>query len=209
MDTRSLLALLIAGAALAQPPITLFEPNGGEFYHVGDTMRVRWTADSSAALVNIEMCTDAGESGNWYLLTARAVGMGGPGWGDTSLIIADSLRDATTAVSTVSSQCLVRIRNYIDQVTTDGSDSVFMVAAPGAVRGRGRARRTGPSLVTYDHGVLTVRGAAAAAGASDLRGRLAIAASRAAPARLAPGTYLVRVSGLDGGEPSAVRLPVR
>lgn len=127
MDGRVFLALLVAGAALAQPPITLFEPNGGQTYHVGGTMRIRWTADSSSALVDIEMCVDGDESGVWYRINTQAIGLGGPGWGDTTWVIADSLHDATTTVSTVSSRCLVRIRNYIDQVTEDRSDSVFAV----------------------------------------------------------------------------------
>jgi hypothetical protein len=214
MGNRPFLALLIAGAALAQPPITLFEPNGGETYHVGDTMRIRWTADSSAPLVTINMAVDGGESGWWYLIGAtRGIGMGDPGWGDTSWVIADSLSDATTVVSTVSSRCLVKIRNYVDGITADDSDSVFTISAPGAVRGR--SPRPGLGRVTYVDGVLRLRGPTATGLiVSDLRGRpamapVSVADGGVAAVRLAAGVYLVRVFGRDGSASGWSIVPVR
>ncbi len=121
------IALAAALAVQAQQPITVLEPNGGETYALGDTMHIRWDADQSTPLVMLEMSMDSGES--WYGVYTSGIPVDTSIWGDYPWVVTDSLPDAYENVSTVSSRCLVRVRNYVDQVTNDISDGVFTVLA--------------------------------------------------------------------------------
>jgi hypothetical protein len=131
---RVALFLIAACAVLAhaQQAITVLEPNGGETYSPGDTMHVRWEADTMPVLV--EVSVDQGET--WYvILTGVSISPSSPHWGDYAWIVTDSLRELDVAVSTVSSACLIRVRDYRGFGGEDVSDSVFsVVPGAGAVR---------------------------------------------------------------------------
>lgn len=119
-------------AAFAQQPITVLSPNGGETYTVGDTMHIRWEADETTPLVMLEMSVDDGET--WYGVYTSGISVTSENWGDYVWTVPDSLSDAGGSVSIVSTRCLIRVRNYIDQVTNDISDGAFTVVAGAGVR---------------------------------------------------------------------------
>ncbi|MBD3243433.1 MAG: hypothetical protein GF331_22780 [Chitinivibrionales bacterium] len=133
---RPLFAIVVicAVTGFAQQPITVLEPNGGETYAVGDTMHIRWEADQSTPLVMLEMSVDAGET--WYGVYTAGMSVTSDDWGDYAWVISDSLTDVNDAVSTVSADCMIRVRNYVDQVTNDVSDGVFSVVTEAGVRDR-------------------------------------------------------------------------
>ncbi len=171
---------LCALTVFAQQPITVLSPNGGETYTVGDTMHIRWEADETTPLVMLEMSVDDGET--WYGVYTSGISVTSENWGDYLWTIPDSLSDAGGSVSIVSTRCLIRVRNYIDQVTDDISDKVFQVVAGAGVRdgalprafhrdaqrfhryapfaldGRVRPRRTAACITAGPEGSMLVRG---------------------------------------------------
>lgn len=118
-------SLCLVTSSWAQGPITVFAPNGGETFAIGDTMHVRWEADSTAPMVMVEMSVDNGEY--WYMANVSRLSITSEYWGDYPWVLADSLTDANGSTSIVSNQCMVRIRSYIDQITNDVSDAPFSI----------------------------------------------------------------------------------
>jgi len=132
----SVSALLLAAALLpvgAQTVgLTVLAPNGGETFHVGDTMHVRWSADTSrVGAVNIELSFDAGST--WNLLTSsHSVFVTDSTWGDYRWVVPESLATVSGMVSTLSAECLVRVWNYVGHSPQDESNTVFTIAAVSA-----------------------------------------------------------------------------
>ncbi len=185
--------------------ITLLEPDGGETYHVGDTMRIRWLADLqriSSGLLQISF--NDGET--YYAInTDSAIAPSDPAWGDYPWVIPDSIVDGRNMVSTVSSQCRVMVSDY--QITmSDASRETFSIAAAGAAAScRPRVRARGPLTIRelpdsrlriavrmpgrHTAEVVAVDGSVVAR----FSGRGAM--TYATPEALAGGMYLVRVIG--------------
>ena len=152
------------------PPVVLVSPNGGEALRVGDTLRVRWTADSSISSCGIQISADSGKK--WLPLTrTRSVATSDPDWGDFRWVIPDSL----DGVSLVSRNIMVAVNDYFG-TDRDRSDRVFAIAGnsvtlPGVVKGErdfflsslpgGRVRL-----------ILGPGAGAATAMVSDIRGRI-------------------------------------
>lgn len=128
--------------------ITLLAPDGGETFHVGDTMHIRWQADPgriSSALLQITF--NDGET--YYAInTDSAIASSDPGWGDYTWVIPDSIIDGTSRTSTISNQCRIMASDY--QITmSDVSTNTFTIVPAGAVVSVGRG--------TIEHGLLALR----------------------------------------------------
>ncbi len=106
----------------APTPVQVNAPNGGEQYRVGDSLIVRWTADTSWVLsVGIELSVDSGAS--WIPLTrTSSVRVGDADWGRFAFQLPDSL----DGKSLVSNRCLVTVYEYFGR-TRDLSDHVFQI----------------------------------------------------------------------------------
>jgi hypothetical protein len=126
---------MVVATMAQQATVTLLEPNGGQVYHVGDTVTVRWTADTTVPQVNIQITLDGGD--HWVSLFRSPVSPGGPGWsstiGDTSWVVPDSLViPPLGTVSVFSTQCLMLVYNYLDRSANAQSTTTFTIAAPSA-----------------------------------------------------------------------------
>jgi hypothetical protein len=112
--------------------LTVLAPNGGETFHVGDTMYVRWSADTTrVGAVNIEISFDAGNG--WNLLTSsHSVYVTDSTWGDYRWVVPESLATVSGTISTLSASCLVRVWNYVGHSPQDESNALFAIAAVSA-----------------------------------------------------------------------------
>lgn len=120
--------VLIACGLSWAGPIAVTEPNGGQVYAIGDTMHVRWTADTLLTpMVMIEVTVDDGDS--WFGVYTQGIDPYNPWWGHYTWVIPDTVRSARRSASTVSGMVRMRIRNYVDQVTNDVSDTTFTILA--------------------------------------------------------------------------------
>lgn len=133
-STASFDNITVAGQGAVQPDIVLISPNGGETFHVGDTLHVRWSANLdviTSALLQISF--DLGE--NYFALnTDSAIYADDSDWGNYVWVIPSEVMDGQTPVSTLSDQCLVMVSDY--QVTmTDQSLNTFTIQPAGTVSG--------------------------------------------------------------------------
>ncbi len=96
------------------PAITIFEPNGGETFIVGDTTFISWTVPYTSDF-RIEYTTDAGSIWNQIVDVPQTSGNSTEAW-----IIPNE----------PSNQCWVRIFDLNNQVTKDTSDAFFTINQP-------------------------------------------------------------------------------
>ncbi len=119
----------------SQEPLVLLEPNGGEQYVIGDTIPVRFEADeNSVSLVAVDISLDGGEI--WLTLFSGGITAGGQGWEDTFWVVPPEIPGPPPSrdpVSTVSSQCLIKIYNYVYAGMRDISDSTFSIYSAASV----------------------------------------------------------------------------
>jgi len=123
-------------------PVDLLSPNGGEVFHVGDTVHIRWKADATrVSAVAINVSFDSCGTWYWYDLTFHATGYiwaGHEWWEDCQWVIPDSVEgpgilDTLSgnwlpgSLSTVSSQCLIAIVDYEGTGAGDTSHGVFSI----------------------------------------------------------------------------------
>ncbi len=103
------------------PPVNLVTPNGGETYSVGDTLSIRWSADSAIASCGIQISVDSGVK--WIPLTRkRSVSLIDPDWQNFHWVIPDSLDGF--AMST--GRAMVSVYDYFG-TDRDRSDRVFRI----------------------------------------------------------------------------------
>lgn len=195
---------------LGPPPVSLLSPNGGQTFAVGDTLPIRWLADSSITSCGIQISVDSGAK--WLPITRRrSVGAADPDWQDHRWVIPDTM----DGVSLVTSRALISVYDYFG-TDRDRSDGVFTIEsgsdvsisprgdpAEGLVfaRMQGRTlsfelRGQGPWTVS----LVDMRGRQAAV----LKMRAAGRSSAAMP-DLAPGLYRLMVTG--GGKVHSRLLP--
>jgi|GEM_PF-5859090 len=101
--------------------ISVLHPNGGESFHVGDTLRAQWETDGLITSVGIQLSIDSGKT--WIPVTRRSsVNVGQAGWGDYPWAIPDSL-DGRSLVTT---QALLSVYDYFG-TDRDRSNKVFAI----------------------------------------------------------------------------------
>jgi hypothetical protein len=107
--------------------LRLLQPNGGEWFEVGDTVRIMWRADTSTiAMVSVQYSSDGGDV--WSELYTDGIDASSPTWGDTTWIIPYYVPHPPDSVSTVSGSCLIRVANYLAPTEEDRSDASFTIA---------------------------------------------------------------------------------
>jgi hypothetical protein len=117
----------------AKPAVTVLAPNGGEDFSVGDTMNIRW--DVNDALVNnvsLHLSVDNGKT--WHVIgkPSGSYSTIDPDWKNTRLVVPPSVQSEGADISTVSTQCKIRVKNYKGQ-EFDDSDGAFNIAAGSGV----------------------------------------------------------------------------
>jgi hypothetical protein len=112
------------------PPLRVLYPNGGEQLQVGQYINLRWEFDTTAvSSMIVEVSVDAGKQ--WQAITdINGIGSndllcGAYPWNIPSFL---RLGDGDS-VSSVSSQCLIRVSEYINQSISDRSDNAFSISA--------------------------------------------------------------------------------
>ena len=116
-----------ATAFVKFPALTVLQPNGGEEYHIGDTVFINWTAAdiSRISSVAIDLSTDNGKS--WNTLNAFAVAPGDSTWGNYPWVINNNLQYFNTGNFLLSDSCKIKIRDYQFPAYKDVSDSIFSI----------------------------------------------------------------------------------
>jgi len=110
--TLSLLATLVAG----QPSITITAPNGGEVWLAGSTQNIEWTA-SGVSDVSIRFSEDDGQT---WITIADTVDDTSPNW----------LSYPWSVPTFASSECLIRIQEYISGSPSAVSAGTFEIRYP-------------------------------------------------------------------------------
>jgi hypothetical protein len=179
-------------------PIVLKSPNGGETFHVGDTLRIRWDTDGFISSVGIQISADSGRK--WMPVTRRsAINQGQAGWGDYGWPIPDSL----DGVSLATGQCMLSVYDYFG-TDRDRSDKAFTIAAvetgvrpkvpagalPEALLAAGRLAIQLPQPGRYRAALLDLRGRVAASVEGRGPGSLSLSLSG-----LTRGVYRLSITG--------------
>jgi len=97
--------------------LVLLEPGGGETFHIGDSLHVRWKAQGkglteiSSVLISISL--DSGAT--WASLKNRSIGTTEPEWSDYAWKIPATLSVAGVALDVAGrSKVLIRVQDYQD-----------------------------------------------------------------------------------------------
>ncbi|MDB5103766.1 MAG: hypothetical protein JWP91_1455 [Fibrobacteres bacterium] len=171
-------------------PISLKSPNGGETYHVGDTLHVRWDTDGFISSVGIQISPDSGKK--WIPVTRRsAINQGQAGWGDYGWAIPDSL----DGYSLATDKCLLSVYDYFGS-DRDRSDRAFTITDIGTGLRRALPAAGLPDA-RFEGGRLAIslpRPGHYRASLIDLRGRIA-----ASVEGRGPGALSLPLSGLNRG----------
>jgi hypothetical protein len=92
------------------PILAVTNPNGGEMWITGSMVTVTWAVSSSVGNVDIDLSADNGVT--WVPLVANTANDG---------------NEAVTVPDSVSTQCLVRVKQTAGGSTSDVSDAVFTI----------------------------------------------------------------------------------
>ena len=119
---------LIAAAGISVPAYKVISPNGGEVYHVGDTLRIRTAGnknESNASLylqIGTKVFRPTGLTGNLNVYSNC----------DMAFAIPESLMTAYAPVamtSLISDSVKVRVESYSNNIYRDLSDNYFQIKA--------------------------------------------------------------------------------
>jgi alpha-tubulin suppressor-like RCC1 family protein len=117
-DGNGFLAVAAGGyhsLVLAEPALTLIDPNGGESLRAGSNYPIRWKSKGAVSEVLVEYSADNGS--NWTAVAPANSGNKGFYHWDVPTL--------------QSQQYLVRISNASDATVFDASDAVFTIYGPG------------------------------------------------------------------------------
>lgn len=109
-------------------PFTIFEPNGGETFRVGDSMRVVFYADTARFdKPNVDFSPDTGKT--WFHGIGSPMNIEHEGGGIHSFVwaIPDSFFVPVEYHSTVSSACMLVAHNYGEFDELDYTDETFEI----------------------------------------------------------------------------------
>jgi hypothetical protein len=112
--------------------IRILSPNGGELYKMGDTISLRWRANTdSVTSAVLEISFDGGKI--WITMNGtRTIHPYEDDWGNLRYGIPDSLYDWANGITVPvipGSECLVRVRDYNRDYLADESDNFFTLSA--------------------------------------------------------------------------------
>jgi len=184
-------------------PIMLLSPAGGEKFAVGDKMMIAWRADlSQTSDVMVYLSVRGGQGWN-PLTTGYGINpVDTANWEKFSWTIPDSIPVTGGKISTISTQCRIKLTRYGLGDATAISDSNFTIAAKAPVAGGMQDRISRPFLQAYasTEGLRANIGAQGPYRVEVLTPAGTIIASREGRSPLiiinqqfAPGAYLLRV----------------
>jgi subtilisin family serine protease len=107
----------------------LIEPQGRETYFIGEEMPIRWVAGEAAQAADISISFDGGDT--FILLNkSGSIVRDDPEWGHYVFTIPTRFYDPNQGkhILPASTQCLIRIEEYMDPSISDTSASVFTIA---------------------------------------------------------------------------------
>ncbi len=107
--------------------VTVISPNGGESLQVGGKIRVQWSS-TNADFSSARLLVGCG-NGEWYDLTTSSIDKKAA---DTSLTIPDSVYNSSlkrNVVFPASTNCKVKIMDYVVTSILDTSDAPFTIQA--------------------------------------------------------------------------------
>lgn len=111
-------------------PITLTSPKGGETFHVGDTMWVKWTVkdDPVAPIVSVDLQISADNGKTWGFAKTGSVPVEAPSFGNFPYVV-QATTVGTPQFSLLSSNCLFRVRSYTETNKLSVSPGTFTILA--------------------------------------------------------------------------------
>lgn len=149
--------------------ITVEQPGGSEHYNQGDTLEVAFTADPSIPSVTVALSLDSGET--WTEISMKSLP---PEPGLFSFVIPGQIFAGGQMVSTISSSCIIRVREYPDGY--EALSPVFSIRSPAAAGGPAVCNRAMSALrvsINRVEGVLSIHSAhGGVARLFDIRGGL-------------------------------------
>lgn len=102
--------------------LVVTSPNGSEKYHVGDTLLLKWEADSLITSVGITVSMDSGVT--WHPIRNKSVSRTDPTWGSYPWVIPDSVE----GMPSISDKVLFSVYDYFG-ADRDRSDAAFSLSA--------------------------------------------------------------------------------
>jgi len=108
--------------------INVTYPNGGESLNGGSPYTITWNSSGTVFNVRLEYSTNNGST--WNLINATAPNSGSYSW---------------TVPNTPSTQCLVRVRDQVDNDPSDTSNAVFTISSSGPGPGGDSITVTSPN----------------------------------------------------------------
>ena len=140
--SRVLTVLLVAHAAVflgcnpngpgKEPPpkpgtgVTVLSPNGGETFGVGDTIRIRWDADTNKVDdVLIRLLVDGGEH-EVVLTTTESIYTSHEQWGDFTWVVPEGAVHDSVSLETDQATILIHHYRYASDYR-DYSDDYFSI----------------------------------------------------------------------------------
>lgn len=106
--------------------LRVLSPNGGEVYRIGDTLTVRWLANSrTVARAGVDISLDDGDV--WFTISDRALPTDDPRECRLTWVVPATLVNYPDIVPTVSSLCRVRVYQYGQPIVMDASDALFVI----------------------------------------------------------------------------------
>lgn len=116
-----------AAQPVASNGVTVISPNGGESLQVGGKIRVQWSS-TNADFSSARLLVGCGD-GEWYDLTTSSIDKKAA---DTSLTLPDSVYNSSlkrNVVFPASTNCKVKIMDYVVTSILDTSDAPFTIQA--------------------------------------------------------------------------------
>lgn len=105
----------------------VIKPNGGETYHIGDTLRIRAASNINANNSLLELLVTRGDVTDRVVLNPGGSSMNLHQNCDLTLVLKDSMSAGSKMISMVSDSIKVRASNYQNNTQRDLSDGYFRV----------------------------------------------------------------------------------
>ncbi len=113
-------------------PITLISPKGGETFHVGDTMWVKWTVkdDPVSPITAVDLMISADSGKTWGYAKSGSVADDVKGWGNFPYVVSSTTDDGKHT-SLISARCKFRVQLYatLDVTKMATSPTTFTILA--------------------------------------------------------------------------------
>jgi hypothetical protein len=166
-DTTAARALIIASCGgksdtatavviSKQEPLTLLLPDGGQHYAIGDSLIVKWRANTEVVLGMILSLSFNGGEKYWIISGDQGLNAGGGKDASFTWVITDSLSDPWGASSCASDQCLIKLEDYNRRFQATSSE-FFEISKPlGVLDRRGIKTALGIQINCLQNGKMLV-----------------------------------------------------